>query len=125
MHSRIKQLRKTLGITQSEMGEKIGVTQAAIAAYEGGIRVPSSSVVRCIELEYQLTPGWLETGNGPMFKCKTREEEISSFVAKALSSQDSTKELFLWALSQLSENAWSEIRRIAESLLEQKEKPGQ
>ena len=39
MKERIKLLRKTLGLTQSEFGEKIGATRDAIAAYERGVAV--------------------------------------------------------------------------------------
>lgn len=125
LKDRLKELRKSLNLTQGEFGEKVGLAQTTVAGYETGIRTPAPVVILSIEKEFGLTPGWLETGSGTMFKPSTREEEIAAFVSKALSTKDNTKELFLWALSQLSDDAWSEIRRIAESLLEQKEKPGQ
>lgn len=42
---KIKQLRARLGLTQTEFGVRIGVTQNAVAQYETGKRRPGGSTV--------------------------------------------------------------------------------
>jgi len=37
----IRHLRKVLGLTQKELGDEVGLTQAQISDYERGFRVPS------------------------------------------------------------------------------------
>ena len=37
----IRHLRKVLGLTQKELGDEVGLTQAQISDYERGRRIPS------------------------------------------------------------------------------------
>ena len=41
MSERIKKIRKQKGLSQTELGERIGVSQQVITNYERGIREPS------------------------------------------------------------------------------------
>ena len=45
MKERIKELRKSLGITQQEFADKLGLKRNTIATYEIGKAVPSDRVV--------------------------------------------------------------------------------
>ena len=64
---RLKELRKTLGITQDELALKIGLTRNAIANYETGNRVPMESIIKSICREYNVDYFWLTEGTGEMF----------------------------------------------------------
>ena len=48
MNNRIKELRKSLGLNQTEFGERIGVKQGSIASYESGARTPLDTVINSI-----------------------------------------------------------------------------
>ena len=37
----VRRLREAIGITQSELAKRVGVTQPTIAQYEMGIKVPT------------------------------------------------------------------------------------
>ena len=67
MNERIKQLRKTLGLTQQEFAERIGVKRNTIAQYETGRNEPIGSVLNLICKEYNVNPDWLRNGSGEMF----------------------------------------------------------
>ena len=67
MNERIKQLRKTLGLTQQEFAERIGITRNAVANYETGRNEPIGSVLNLICNEYNVNPDWLHNGSGEMF----------------------------------------------------------
>jgi transcriptional regulator with XRE-family HTH domain len=41
MGQRIKTLRKSVGMTQQELGQKINVTKVSVCCYEKGTRIPS------------------------------------------------------------------------------------
>ena len=58
---RMKLLRETLGLTQSEFGERIGVTRDAIAAYERGVTV-KEPIIRLICKEFNIDYSWLAEG---------------------------------------------------------------
>ena len=42
----VYELRKTAGLTQAELAERMGTTQSAIARLEGGERMPTMDVLR-------------------------------------------------------------------------------
>jgi len=48
LNERIKELRKSLGLTQQEFAEQIGSVQNTITGYETGRRIPSNQVISLI-----------------------------------------------------------------------------
>ena len=44
MNERIKEVRKSLGLTQQEFADRIGVKRNTVATYEGGRNIPIDSV---------------------------------------------------------------------------------
>lgn len=68
MNERIKEVRKALNMTQTEFGNKVGLTAAAISRIEAGDRDPSEAVVKLICTTYHVKRLWLETGQGTMFE---------------------------------------------------------
>ena len=51
---RIKQLRKDSGLTQQQLGEKIGVSAISIRKYESGDRTPSTTTLKVIGRIFNL-----------------------------------------------------------------------
>ena len=67
MNSRIRELRKALGYTQTEFGSKIGLSRAEVSNIEldrAPLR-PATIPIICSVLGVNLV--WLETGDGEMF----------------------------------------------------------
>lgn len=67
MNKRLRQLRKSLGMSQVDFGERIGVKQSTIAGYESGARIPLDSVIFSICREFNVNIEWLQSGEGDMF----------------------------------------------------------
>lgn len=67
MNTRIKQIRKTLDLTQFEFAKRLGTVQNTITGYESGRRNPSNAVITSICREFNVNEEWLRTGNGSMF----------------------------------------------------------
>lgn len=82
MHERIKQLRKTLDLTQKDFGERIGIKQNSIALIEGG-RNTSDQTIFAICREFNVNESWLRTGEGNMF-IEVPEEDLYSRAAASL-----------------------------------------
>lgn len=74
MNERIKRLRKALGFTQQEFAERIGVKRNTIAQYEIGRNKPIDSIINLICREYNVSPEWLQTGEGEMFQPAPQNE---------------------------------------------------
>lgn len=62
----IKQLRKYLKITQTELAEKIGVTMHSVQNWENGRAVPSIATYEVIAEIFGANKNWLLTGEGEM-----------------------------------------------------------
>ncbi len=62
MKDRIKAVRKSSRLTQTEFGERIGATRAMVASYEGGAVIPSDTVLKLISREFYVSYDWLKTG---------------------------------------------------------------
>lgn len=68
MNKRIKEVRKTLNLTQKKFGEKVGVTEGAFSNIEKGNRNVTEQMFKSICREFNVNEEWLRTGNGKMFK---------------------------------------------------------
>lgn len=68
MNERIKEVRKSLGMSQEKFGEKLGVTKGAISRMELGTYSITDTMFKLICSEYNVNEEWLRTGEGTMFK---------------------------------------------------------
>lgn len=67
MNERIKQIRKTIGLSQREFGKRIGVGDTAISKIEKGDNTPSEQTLKSICREFNVNYAWLIEGIGDMF----------------------------------------------------------
>ena len=68
MKDRLKELRKSLGLTQGEFGEKIGMTDASISHMEAGRTAINNQNVNLICLTFGVRQEWFRTGSGEMME---------------------------------------------------------
>ncbi|GHV90410.1 hypothetical protein AGMMS50268_09130 [Spirochaetia bacterium] len=66
MKYRLKQLRRALGLTQREFGEKVGMSDVAISYMESGRTAISKQNTHLICLTFGIREEWLEKGSGDM-----------------------------------------------------------
>lgn len=115
MNSRIKDIRKQLGLNQTDFGNKIGVKQGSVAAYESGTRIPLDSVILSICREFNVNEEWLRTGNGDPFM----KLEVNDMVAKAtvlLGKHDPLFESIIEIYSKLDDVDRKTLMKITEDL---------
>lgn len=122
MKERIKELRKSLGITQQEFADKLGLKRNTIATYEIGKAVPSDRVVSDLCNKYNVNEEWLRTGEGEMFVSLNRTQQIAQLTADLFKGEkDSFKERLLLALAKLDEVEWKVLEKIACDLTKEKD----
>lgn len=120
MKDRIKALRKTLSLNQTDFGSKIGVKQSAVAAYESGSRTPLDSVIVSICREFGVNERWLRTGEGEMLMHLSREEEIMRFAATVVRDPSSEfQRQALAVLAKLTPEQWQLMEQMARKLLQE------
>ena len=65
--SRVKEIRKALGLTLDEFGGKLGVTKQTISRIENGVNGLTDQMIKSICREYKVNYDWLVYGDGEMF----------------------------------------------------------
>lgn len=66
-NERVKEIRKTLGLTLEKFGERIGVTRGSMSNIENGNRNLTEQMTKSICREFNVDYMWLTTGDGEMF----------------------------------------------------------
>lgn len=114
---RIKEIRTTLGLSQTEFGLRVGVKQGTVAGYENGAWVPLDTVVASICREFNVNEAWLRTGDGEMFRPTRRNDEITAFFGDILSSDPDFRHRFISVLARMTPDEWAileaKIKEIA------------
>jgi transcriptional regulator with XRE-family HTH domain len=67
MNGRIRDIRKKLGLTQSDFGRKIGIEGGSLSMIERGINSLTEGNIKLICSVYNVNEDWIRTGNGEMF----------------------------------------------------------
>lgn len=67
MDNRIRILRKTLGLTQKEFAEKLGIQQNTVSCMERADTAPTQKNIKLICSQFSVNEDWLLHGVEPMF----------------------------------------------------------
>lgn len=122
MGERIKELRKSLKMTQQEFADRLNIQRGSIASYETGRISPSNATISLICKELNVSEDWLRNGTGEMFIPITRDEEIASFIGSVQADVDDTfKKRFISALAKLSTEEWRAIEHLMENMISERE----
>ncbi len=62
---RVREIRKSLGLTQTQAGQRVGVSQDMVSAYEKGKHHPSTEYLFWAAAEGGTTVDWILTGEMP------------------------------------------------------------
>jgi phage repressor protein C with HTH and peptisase S24 domain len=83
---RIRLIRKVLGLTQAEIGEKIGRSWKTINRWEAGEREIPDTALKLIASTFGVSYNWLKTGQGEMWERKEKAllEELEAKTREVL-----------------------------------------
>ncbi len=124
MKDRVKAIRKSTGLNQSEFGAKIGVAQTTIAGYENGSRSLSDAAIISICREFGINEEWLRDGTEPMKNETGTAEEISGAVRRLLSDKPASfQSALITVLMRFEEegNQWQVLEEIFRKVTEEME----
>ena len=123
MNNRIKESRKSLGLNQTESGERIGVKQGSIASYESGARTPLDTVINSICREFNVSKIWLIEGRGEMFE--NDDMEFARAVDRVMFGESDFARRVFKLFGKLSLEEWNKLEEIARKLVEDEKKDPQ
>lgn len=118
-NERVKEIRKSLGLTMEKFGERIGVSKATISNIENGNRNLTEQMTKSICREYSVDYIWLTTGDGEMF-VESDDDFIERIDRIMLGEDDARKNLFK-ALLEASDEDIAAFQRIIDLFASKKD----
>lgn len=120
MKNRYIAIRKHFNLTQTEFGERLGVSRSVIANIEYDKVAPTTSMCKLVCREFNVNPYWLETGNGDMFNEVDDVSKAVSFYMSALKggtdADDNFKKVFVaelaGVLEALGPDGWAAVKQM-------------
>lgn len=113
MKERLKQLRKTLDITQQEFADRIGIKRNSYANYETGRNTPIDAIILSICREFNVNEEWIRNGTGEMFVEIDKENQLMMWAGSVLKDEsDSFKRRFVNMLMELNESDWESLEKM-------------
>lgn len=119
-NDRIRQVRKTLGMTQEKFGEKIGMKKSSLSTTESGINAVSNQLRAAVCREFSVNESWLRTGEGEMFLSKSNEDLLMGFAESLTKIDDSDfKKKLVTAIAKMDDETWAAFKKLAYAFLEE------
>lgn len=105
MRKRLREIRKNLGYTQNEFGEKIGITGSTVSDIERGKLSLTERNISLICEKLGVNKNWLKNGEGEMFDTyNLPEDEITRALASIETSNYENVKSLLLKYVQLDDN---------------------
>lgn len=115
-NERVKEIRKTLGLTLEKFGERIGVTRGSMSNIENGNRNLTEQMTKSICREFSIDYMWLTTGEGEMF-IDTDDDFIERIDRIMAGEDEARKNLFKFML-ELSDEDIAALDRLMKKAIE-------
>lgn len=115
-NERVKEIRKTLGLTLEKFGERIGVTRGSMSNIENGNRNLTEQMTKSICREFSVDYMWLTTGDGEMF-IDTDDDFIERIDRIMAGEDEARKNLFKFML-ELSDEDIAALDRLMKKAIE-------
>ena len=125
IYERLKYLRKEiLNLTQEEFSQKLLITRGNLASIEVGRISLTDRNIQVICATYNVNEKWLRTGDGEPFNEQSEQEESAAWMGTILKPENDgcTKQRIIRILSQLEDDEWEAIEKIAKKIAEEYKK---
>lgn len=124
MNERLRELRKTLGMSMEEFGRILGITKSGISDIENGRRSVTDQHIKMLTIQplkgKYLNETWLRTGEGEMFRKRTDNEILTEFAADLVfEADDSFKKAIVTTFAKMDDDTWDHFEKWARKFLEQ------
>ena len=122
MHTRINKIVEKSGLTKTDFGKRINLSQGMISRICSGSAIPSDRTISDICREFGCDEVWLRTGEGEPFRQETRQEQIMRFAVQTVKGSDEFRKSFVSMLAKLDPEDWENLSKIYRKLLDEYKK---
>ena len=115
-NERVKEIRKTLGLTLEKFGEKIGMKKNSVSQLENGKNSVTEQVVKAICREYNVDYMWLTTGDGEMFI--DTDDDFIERIDRIMAGEDEARKSLFKFMLELSDEDIAALDRLMKKAIE-------
>lgn len=128
MNNRIKEVREHFKLTQTEFGERLGVSRDVIGNIEyNRLKNPKQKepIIKLICSTFGVNEIWLRTGEGEMFQAMTENEELAAYLGDVMHDEpESFRRRLTLEMKNWTPEVWQMLEEICQRLgAENKEHP--
>lgn len=109
-NERVKEVRKTLGLTLEKFGERIGVTRGSMSNIENGNRNLTEQMTKSICREFSVDYIWLTTGDGEMFI--DNDDDFIERIDRIMAGEDEARKNLFKFMLELSDDDIAALDRL-------------
>lgn len=115
MNQRIKEVRRSLGLSQEEFGRRLGITKSAVSRIESSLNGASGQTVKSICREFSIDYAWLTTGQGEMFA--ENDDQITKLIDTVLAGENEFARAIFRGFAQFSAEDWQQLHGLIKKFL--------
>lgn len=113
---RIKEARKSLGLTLEKFGDRLGVTKVAISNIEKGNRNLTEQMTKSVCREFNVDYIWLTTGEGEMFV--DSDDDFLERIDRIMAGEDDARKNLFKFMLELSDEDIAALDRLMKKAIE-------
>lgn len=117
---RIKEIRKSEGLSQDEFASKINLSRSIIGCYENNLRNISDRTIKDICNKFNINEEWLRYGTGEKHTIPVDVYELTKVLADISTSDNKKLNDVISKISKLDEKYLNLIEDLVDALLEKK-----
>lgn len=120
-NERVKEVRKTLGLTLEKFGDRLGIKKAAVSKIEKGENSLTDANIKAICREFSVDYMWLTTGEGEMFV--ETDDDFFERIDRIMAGENQTRKNMIKMLLYASDDDIKAFDRLVDyyiSLREEK-----
>lgn len=114
---RIKQIRINQKLSQTEFGERLGVSRDVINNLEHTrVKTNPEAIYRLICKTYNVNYSWLTDGEGEMCPPET-EDDLTVKIVRLLEGENETAKKVFQAFAAFGEDDWKTVQKFIDGLV--------
>lgn len=120
-NERVKEVRKTLGLTLEKFGDRLGIKKAAVSKIEKGENSLTDANIKAICREFSVDYMWLTTGEGEMLV--ETDDDFFERIDRIMAGENETRKNMIKMLLYASDDDIKAFDRLVDyyiSLREEK-----
>lgn len=114
---RIKEIRKSLGLTLEKFGQRIGLKKSSLSQLENNVNSVTEQNIKSICREFGVDYIWLTTGKGEMF---IEDDDFTEKIDRIMAGESDTRKNLFKALINASDEDIAALDHIIDLYVQAK-----